>query len=467
MSTYRARKGCYGAAFAFLALCWASGALGAGELRHKDIGAQITQAEWEGVDTHYVLSGATGDVLYVASDGTIKRLAIGTEGYALVVSSGGLPEWSDNVQFGATNTTFTGTINATSITITGLLGVGITTPTEIGHFYKNSNDDTTVLIQNDGASTLSQATVTVQADGATGVTGAFAAISDSFSVADKPNWAGHCVVYTSTYTQGLTLAALSSTGTIRFMTGGANFTTAEQARIDENGRLGVGTTSPANGLDVEGTDGTAGAFRLARNENQVYGPSMYLTLDRAGNAGQDADELGYLVWRTRNSSATVTNFAQIYATAADVTTGTEDGQLYFYAQTAGTMGQVATMNGSAMTMGSNVGLSLSGYLGFTWYDIGNSGVAFAPDYTNGMNQEVDLSTNTTMGLPTNSVQGAPLHLTVVQGNPTTCTLSFNASYVFPGGTTPTVTATAGAIDTYEIRRIANRYMLRKLGADWQ
>ena len=62
--------------------------MGAGELRHKDVGQQITKDEWESTDTHFIANGAAGDMLYGSTTGTLVRLPVGTAGQVLVVATG-------------------------------------------------------------------------------------------------------------------------------------------------------------------------------------------------------------------------------------------------------------------------------------------------------------------------------------------------------------------------------------------
>ena len=70
-------------------------AYGAGELKHADVGANMTRAEFVAATTHVIDGATTGDVLYSPVGTTINRLAIGTAGQLLRVESG-LPAWSSN-----------------------------------------------------------------------------------------------------------------------------------------------------------------------------------------------------------------------------------------------------------------------------------------------------------------------------------------------------------------------------------
>ena len=67
----------------------------ANEFKHKTVGTQLTQAEWEAVGGHVFDSQAAGDIPYASSTSQLSRLGIGTAGKVLMVNSGAsAPEWS-------------------------------------------------------------------------------------------------------------------------------------------------------------------------------------------------------------------------------------------------------------------------------------------------------------------------------------------------------------------------------------
>lgn len=64
----------------------------AGELKHLDVGTELTKTEWEAINTHVLDGGVAGDILYY--DGTqLKRLPVGGNGLALIVAAG-IPAWA-------------------------------------------------------------------------------------------------------------------------------------------------------------------------------------------------------------------------------------------------------------------------------------------------------------------------------------------------------------------------------------
>lgn len=63
----------------------------ANELKHKTVGTELTQSEFEGTDLHQCDSQAIGDLLYASSTIQLSRLAKGTDGDFL--ASGTPPTW--------------------------------------------------------------------------------------------------------------------------------------------------------------------------------------------------------------------------------------------------------------------------------------------------------------------------------------------------------------------------------------
>jgi hypothetical protein len=65
----------------------------ANEFKHKSVGAELTQAEFEATDGHVLDSQATGDIVVATSATQLARLPVGTNGQQLVVASGA-PAWA-------------------------------------------------------------------------------------------------------------------------------------------------------------------------------------------------------------------------------------------------------------------------------------------------------------------------------------------------------------------------------------
>lgn len=64
----------------------------ANELKHKSVGVELTQAEYEAIGAHVFDSQATGDILYASTATQLSKLAIGSTGNILSIVSG-VPAW--------------------------------------------------------------------------------------------------------------------------------------------------------------------------------------------------------------------------------------------------------------------------------------------------------------------------------------------------------------------------------------
>ena len=64
----------------------------ANEFKHKSVGSELSQTEYESTDGHIFDSQATGDILYATNSTQLSRLGIGSTGAVLTVT-GGVPAW--------------------------------------------------------------------------------------------------------------------------------------------------------------------------------------------------------------------------------------------------------------------------------------------------------------------------------------------------------------------------------------
>jgi len=74
------------------------------------------------------------------------------------------------------------------------------------------------------------------------------------------------------------------------------------------------------------------------------------------------------------------------------------------------------------------------------------GATITPDWDNGSIQTVTLAGNRTLANSSNKKDGATYIIIVKQDATGSRTLSFGTDYKFPGGTAPTLTTTANAVD---------------------
>ena len=143
----------------------------ANELKHKDPGSELTQAEYISSDGtgHVFDSQATGDILYASSSTVLSRLAKATDGNVLELASG-LPAWTASPTIGSTNwgnanhahaaSNSGGTIAITSTTGTLAVGNGGTGATTLNNLitlgtHTTGNYAATVANATNGGTTVS------------------------------------------------------------------------------------------------------------------------------------------------------------------------------------------------------------------------------------------------------------------------------------------------------------------------
>lgn len=89
-----------------------------------------------------------------------------------------------------------------------------------------------------------------------------------------------------------------------------------------------------------------------------------------------------------------------------------------------------------------------GFLGFQTL---TDAATIAWDAALGRVAKVTLGDNRTVGLPTNLVEGQTLVLHVIQDGTGSRTLTWNAAFVWPAATAPTLTTTAGREDIFQFQ----------------
>ena len=103
-----------------------------------------------------------------------------------------------------------------------------------------------------------------------------------------------------------------------------------------------------------------------------------------------------------------------------------------------------TVNLTVPTAGTGLAFDKAGYFSGTAL---TSGVTIAWDVAANQVTGLTLAHNAIMAAATNQVNGGVYILKVTQGV-STKTLSWNSNYKWPGGTAPTMTGTASAIDVF-------------------
>lgn len=116
----------------------------------------------------------------------------------------------------------------------------------------------------------------------------------------------------------------------------------------------------------------------------------------------------------------------------------------------GTANQALTTNGSGILGWTSVAL-LAAAQTFTAAQRGSvvaltDGATITPDFSAGNNFSVTLAGNRTLANPTNLTAGQAGTIVITQDGTGSRTLAYGGNWKFPGGTAPTLTTTAAAVD---------------------
>lgn len=218
-------------------------------------------------------------------------------------------------------------------------------------------------------------------------------------------------------------------------------------------QLFIGKTDNDAGVGLNVQDDGAGAGALfARHQDSTGGPAIYSYKGRGTGASpsavQSGDSLGEFLFRGYDGST--------YETTAEIEVEATEN---FGASNEGTHIEIkATANGDTsrttyLTIGGASEIELGGYLDAnahaigdsTLTDNGNSGSADTIDWGVGNNQESTLTANCTYTFTAPSVKGR-FSLIVKQDATGSRTVTWPAAVKWPGGTAPTLSTAANAVD---------------------
>lgn len=204
--------------------------------------------------------------------------------------------------------------------------------------------------------------------------------------------------------------------------------------IDTSGNVGIGTTSPDRKLHSEVDDATTNAvtdvLRLTHTTSGTPANNIGVGMEFEVETGASNNEIG----------------ATIEAIATDTTSTSEDFDVVVSTMAAGaTASERLRINSSETKVTGNLQVTGTAYFDAE-VDNGNSGTTDTIDWTVGNKQKSTLTGNVTFTFSPEPSGPCNLILKLVQDGTGSRTVTWPADVKWPGGTAPTLTTAASAVD---------------------
>ena len=141
-------------------------------------------------------------------------------------------------------------------------------------------------------------------------------------------------------------------------------------QVHMNANVGIGNTNPQAKLHLSA--GSSNEPVLLMENTNADDSAPFITFNKNSASPADGDELGYIQFKGDDSAGNSDLFADIYSSAEDVSTTTEDGSITLRTLTAGTLTKTMVLKSSNVGIGTdsparkfevNVGAN-SGYMRF-------------------------------------------------------------------------------------------------------
>ena len=285
---------------------------------------------------------------------------------------------------------------------------------------------------------------------------------------------------------------------LEFSTTADNDTTPSSRMVlDSSGRLLVGTetnrTMGGHGaaVQVSGTDYSSATVNITNNANSSNGAYLFFSKQRSGSAGgntilQSGDLVGQIRWLGADGTDLETSLATIEA-LVDGTPGSNDmpGRIVFSTTADGANSPTERMRIGAdgqVTLKPSSGVSvtfptstttvagLAVTQTFTKAQRGtivtlSDDASISSDFSAANHFVVTLGGNRTLSNPSNVVSGQTGIIRIVQDGTGSRTLAYASNWKFAGGSAPTLTTAANAVDILSYHVAASGFIVATLLKD--
>ena len=191
----------------------------ADELKHKDPGTELTQAEFVATDGHSFDSQATGDILYASSATVLSRLAKDANATRVLTNTGtgNIPAWAQvTLTTGVTGTLPIANGGTGATALTNLITLGTHTTGNYAATVANATNGGTT-IANSGSETAA-ITITINLNDLTAATVDVA--NDSIAIIDANDSNGSRKESVADFVSAIAGANLTATSGVLAATGG-------------------------------------------------------------------------------------------------------------------------------------------------------------------------------------------------------------------------------------------------------
>ena len=236
-------------------------------------------------------------------------------------------------------------------------------------------------------------------------------------------------------------------------------TTTERLRINSSGQVLIGGTSSVNGwgqtnrLQVHGSTWSTSGVTIAKLGGNSNSPNLVFTASRGSSVGtvvQNGDRLGYITFTGDDGTDVNSNAAKIYC-EVDGSPGSNDlpGRLIFSTTADG-----ADSASERLRISSDGGVALTGHSECSINALGNSSGTVTIDFRTANYISCTLTGTTTFANPTTESVGQSGSIIITQDGTGSRTASWGSQFKWVGGTAPTLTTTAAAVDRIDYLVVA-------------